>query len=244
MPRIRGLIGILLFAGLWQFFSASNSLLLPALTDIISVFFKSLVEGDLLRDIIDSTCRVVAGVCVALSIALPLGILSSLWKSLPEYCSGLVEMIRPIPPIAWAPIAIIAFGIGDAPAIAIVALGAFFPLWFGIVQGLKNIKGSHLYAAKSLGANYRLVFTDIIVPSVMPFFLHGLRLSVGLGWFCVVAAEMLGASSGLGYAVQLSSLNLEMERLYTYLVTIGLTGYISNSFLMYFDTRYGSGRHE
>ena len=111
----------------------------------------------------------------------------------------------------------------------------FCPTWFGVLQGLKEVREQHLRAAYSLGCSRILLVTDVIVPSVLPYFVHGLRLGVGLGWFCVVAAEMMGASTGLGYGVQLSSLNLEMERLYVYLFVIGLIGLASNWLLLALD---------
>jgi ABC-type nitrate/sulfonate/bicarbonate transport system permease component len=239
MSWLRGLAGIALFILIWEISADQNSLLLPSWIDILAQLKGELVDGRLPGDIKASVVRVAAGVALATFIALGLGVLSWFLKSLPQYLNGVVELIRPIPPIAWTPIAIVALGIGNRPAVAIVALGAFFPIWFGVLQGIREVEESHLRAAKSLGAKGLLVFTDIVVPSAIPYLVHGLRLGVGLGWFCVVAAEMMGASSGLGYGVQLSSLNLEMEKLYAYLLVIGIVGYLSNASLEWLDQMLG-----
>lgn len=234
------MVGLLLFAALWELFSAGGSLLLPSLGAIAGALLDELRSGRLIPDAVSSTIRVISGVGVATLVSLLLGIISGLCATFPSYLRGIVELARPIPPIAWTPVAIIAFGIGNAPAIAIVGLGAFFPIWLGVLQGISEVKQSHLRAAYSLGCGKWLVLTDIIFPSALPYFAHGLRLGVGLGWFCVVAAEMMGASSGLGYGVQLFSLNLEMEKLYAYLFSIGAIGYLSHLLFEYLDKRAGA----
>lgn len=240
MAWLRPLIGLLVFALAWEWFASGNHVLAPPLASIFREFLHQATAGALFEDTAASTLRVIAGVLISVLIAWPLGVISAYCKSLPRYLGGVVELLRPVPPIAWTPIAIIAFGIGDRPAIAIVAVGAFFPIWFGVIQGLSEVKQAHLRAAWSLGCGKWLLLTDVIVPSSFPYLVHGLRLGVGLGWFCVVAAEMIGASSGLGYGVHLYSLNLELERLYVYLLAIGAVGYLSNLLLRWADLRVGS----
>lgn len=226
---IRPIVGLFIFVFLWTVFSSSNSLLLPPLEQVAITLINEVVDGRLVKDTIYSTARVLIGVGIATLISMILGLISGFWRNLPAFLKGVVEILRPIPPIAWTPVAIIAFGIGNKPAVAIVALGAFFPIWFGVLQGISEVKAPHLRAARSLGSGRWLLLTDILIPSIFPYFIHGLKLGVGIGWFCVVAAEMIGASNGLGYGVQIFSLNLEIEKLYAYLLTIGVIGYLSQS---------------
>lgn len=232
MINLRGVAGLIALIALWHFASLSNNVLVPPLSEILLQYQRLLSNQIIQTDIVASLWRIIIGVAISTTIAAVLGMVSAFWAEFAEYMSGIVELLRPIPPIAWTPIAIIGFGIGSKPAIAIVVIGSLFPIWMGIQQGLKEVKQSHLLAAGSLGASKFLVFTDVILPSVIPFFMHGLRIGVGLAWFCVIAAEMVGASSGLGYGIQLYSLNIEMSKVYCYLFTIGVLGLLSNSLLL------------
>ena len=236
---MRPAIGLAVLAIGWQVMSYQNPLLFPSLETLLLTLHREITSGRLIADATASTSRVIIGVIFAAALAGCLGLISGLFAKFSEYLYGLVELTRPIPPIAWAPVAIVFFGVGDAPAIAIVALGAFFPIWLGTIKGISEVKEAHRQAALSLGAGKWLLFTDVVLPSAWPYFLHGLGLGVGLGWFCVVAAEMLGASSGLGFGIQLFSLNLEMERLYIYLLSIGLLGFITHRGFLVINKKLG-----
>lgn len=238
----RSLIGLLVLLAVWVLFESSAGVLLPPLGDVISNIVDLAFRGWLLQDILASLYRVTVGVCVSFLLASLMALVSVYWKAFPDYVAGGVEVLRPVPPIAWVPLALVALGVGDKPAIAIVALGAFFPIWLGMVQGIRNVNPSHLHAAASMGCNQRLLLTNVIIPSALPDIAHGLRLGVGLAWFCVVAAEMMGAASGLGYGIQLFSQNLEISRMYVYLLTIGLLGYFSNMLLEHVSARLNSWR--
>ncbi len=228
----------------WFFLVPENFVLLPPLNEVVAAFAELWAQGLLLNDTIASLSRVLAGVAISTFISIVLGLITASWRGFADFFSGGIELIRPVPPIAWTPLAIIAFGVGARPAIAIVALGAFFPIWLGIKQGLGEVQRDHILAARSLGARWRALMVDVVVPSVLPYAFHGLRLGVGLGWFCVVAAEMMGASSGLGYGIQLFSLNIEMPKLYCYLVTVGVMGYTSNALLQIFDAKLSFWRSD
>lgn len=194
-------------------------------------------QGRLFADVAASVYRVSIGVGIALVLTLVLAALAVVVPRLSDVLSGPIELARPVPPIAWVPLAILVFGIGNASAAAIVALGAFFPMWLSTVRGVASIRHAHILTAMSLGARAPHLAAYIIVPSVLPHALHGLRLGVGMGWFCVVAAEMMGASSGLGHGVQLFSLNLEIANLYAYICMIGLLGFSLNVVLLGLERR-------
>lgn len=243
MINLRGIVGLVALFTLWHFASFSNNVLIPPVSEVFTQYQKLMANQVIQTDIVASLGRIIIGVAISTSIAIILGMVAAFWAAFSEYLSGVVELLRPIPPIAWTPVAIIAFGIGAKPAIAIVAIGSIFPIWMGIQQGLKEVKQSHLLAAGSLGASKVLVFSDVVLPSVLPFFMHGLRIGVGLAWFCVIAAEMVGASSGLGYGIQLYSLNIEMPKVYCYLFTIGVLGLLSNSLLLKLQSGVWQWRH-
>jgi ABC-type nitrate/sulfonate/bicarbonate transport system permease component len=222
----------------------SDVALLPPLMEVGTAVWKLLASGPLIEDASASIERVLSGVGISVCLSLTLAVGTALHRPIADYLHGVVELVRPVPPIAWTPIAVVSFGIGDRPAIAIVATGAFFPIWLGILHGLREVRPAHLAAAMSLGATRMRLIIEIIVPSVLPHAFHGFRLGMGLGWFCVVAAEMVGASNGLGFGIQLFSLNLEMEKLYAYIICVGVIGYISNVILLAIDRRLSLWREE
>jgi NitT/TauT family transport system permease protein len=224
-------IGIVLGVGIWAVVSSPDRPLLPPPEQVLKELYRMAATGTLVRDVGVSVQRVLLGLGLASCIAFALGLLTALWASFGLIIGGPIELLRPIPPLAWAPIAIMAFGVGDAPAVAIVAVGAFFPIWLGIAQGLSEIRLQHIMAARSLGASNATLLVAVVWPSMAPYVFHGLRVGAGLGWFSLVAAEMMGASSGLGYGIQVFSLNLEIIRFYAYLVMIGALGLTFNALL-------------
>ena len=228
-------IGLLLVA--WATLVHAGHVAIPPLSEVLSQLREVAGDGVLLRDAWASLQRVLEGVGVALLFTLLLGVPAALWPPVGHVLEGVVELLRPIPPLAWVPVAILAFGVGDKPAVAIVALGAFFPVWLGLHQGLAEVRRQHLLAARSFGASRWLQLTDVVVPTMLPFGFHGLRLGLGLGWFCVVAAELMGANSGLGYGVQLHSLNLQLGRTYVYIFSIALLGAANNFGMRWLELR-------
>jgi ABC-type nitrate/sulfonate/bicarbonate transport system permease component len=194
-------------------------------------------QGRLFADAAASTYRVLIGVSIALTLTVVLVAMAVLVRHLADIFSGPIELARPVPPIAWVPLAIMVLGVGDSSAAAIVAIGAFFPMWLSTIRGVAAIRHTHILAAQSLGARARHLAAYIVIPSVLPHALHGLRVGVGMGWFSVVAAEMMGASSGLGHGVQLFSLNLEIANLYAYIGSIGVLGFTFNILLVWLERK-------
>jgi ABC-type nitrate/sulfonate/bicarbonate transport system permease component len=222
--------GFLIFLTAWYLLVPAGNIYVPQLNEVVEALLRLANSGTLARDSLASFTRVMIGVFAALGIAITLAVISGMVKIVGSLLDSWVELLRPIPPIAWTPLALLVFGIGDAPAIAIVASGAFFPLWLGLRRGMQEVREQHLLAARSFGATRVVTLIDVILPSALPSAIHGLRVAIGLGWFCVVAAEMMGAPSGLGYGVQLFSLNLEIARMYGYLLVIGVLGAGINQF--------------
>lgn len=237
-PRGLGLVGILLAASLWFILVPPGGVFVASIGEVLEAFADLAGSGTLFLDTADSLKRVVSGVLIAFCVAVGLGTASYFFPLVGHIVSGPIEVVRPVPPIAWVPIAIVVFGIGDAPAVAIVGLGAFFPIWLAVFRGVLEVREQHLLAARSLGASPLQTFSRVVVPSVTPHVFHGLRLGVGLGWFCVVAAEMMGAQTGLGYGVQLYSLNLQIPRTYCYILTIGIMGFVLNVLIVSLQARY------
>ena len=148
-----------------------------------------------------SVSRVIIGFSIAGFLGVSLGLLIGCFKSMFEFFNPLIQFLKSIPPIAWIPLAILWFGIGEASKIYIIAYGAFFPIVLNTIFGVRSIDKTLLKMAKSMGLNGFILFKEIIFPGVLPSILTGLRIGMGVGWMCLIAAEMIGATSGLGYMI-------------------------------------------
>jgi ABC-type nitrate/sulfonate/bicarbonate transport system permease component len=231
------LAGIAGFLIVWTVASLrmGNAVLLPAPDDVLSGFISLIRDGTLLPDVAASLKRVLAGFAIASSVAVPLAIVMALVRPVRLLLSPVVTFLRPIPPIAWIPIAIMWFGIGDAPSFFITAVAAFFPIFMNSYAGAHAVRPEHVHAARSLGAGQRALFMRIYLPSAMPLIATGLRIGLGQSWMAVVTAELIAAHSGLGYMIQANRLALETASVLVGMCVIGLLGAAMSAGLEYFE---------
>lgn len=172
---------------------------MPAPKAIIDVTLEFIRNGQLWTNITVSLIRVLEGFFLALLSAFIIGINAAIFPKFETFTDLVIQIIRPIPPIAWIPLAILWFGIGQGSKIFIIFLGAFFPVFINTVDGIKNIDSKYF----ELCAVYEVPKSDLIkkvvIPGALPSITTGIRLGLGNAWVCVVAAEMIGATSGVGY---------------------------------------------
>lgn len=220
------LAGIALFLGIWTGASRhlGNPILLPDPGAVIAGFFDLLGDGTLVADVAASMKRVVGGFLIASALAVPLALVMAFYRPIDLLVSPIVSFLRPIPPIAWIPIAILWFGIGDPPSYFITALAAFFPIFISSYAGGHAVRPEHVHAARSLGAGPRALFARIYLPSAMPMIATGLRIGLGQSWMAVVTAELIAAQSGLGYMIQANRLALETPLVLVGMCVIGSLG--------------------
>jgi NitT/TauT family transport system permease protein len=161
-----------------------------------------LVErGILWRDIVDSLRRVAIGYFAALALGIPLGLLFGWYPSLNQIVNPVVQILRPISPIAWIPVAIIFFGIGDDAAVFLVFLGAFFPIVVSCVDAVANVPLIYRRAGSNFGLTGPQLLARVVFPAALPQILVSLRIALGIGWLVVVAGEMIAVDSGLGFLI-------------------------------------------
>lgn len=152
-------------------------------------------------DIEDSLRRVAIGYIAAAFIGIPLGLCLGWFPSANQVVNPLLQLLRPISPIAWIPVAIIFFGIGDKPAIFLVFLGAVFPIVVACAGGVSNVPHIYRRAARNFGLSNLQLLWRVVFPAALPQILVGLRIALGIAWLVVVAGEMIAVDSGLGYLV-------------------------------------------
>jgi sulfonate transport system permease protein len=172
---------------------------MPAPERVLKTTIDFIRDGTLPAHIAISALRVGEGFLIALALALALGISIGLSKKLEIITELIVQVIKPIPPIAWIPLSILWFGIGEASKLYIIIVGAFFPILLNTVDGIKNIDSRYFELSKVYEVQYSRVVARVVLPGALPFIMTGIRVGLANAWICVVAAEMIAATKGIGY---------------------------------------------
>jgi len=218
------------------------------LFDVAQAFMRLLLEGDsqgtyLVEHILASVYRVTIGFLAAALTAIPLGIIIGRYRLADSVFGPVVEAMRPIPPIAWIPISLLMFpgNIIGAQSF-IIWVGAFFPILINTTTGVKRTEPVHIDAAKTLGASAktlgaseRHILGKIVIPSAGPEIFAGLRIGFGIGWMCLVAAEMLRGSVGLGYLIWIMWQVGRTGAVITGMLLIGLIGFLITYAFLYIE---------
>lgn len=229
---------------LWQFIAMITHDL--SLLDVANSFVRLTFEGDvegrlLIEHTTLSVIRVTIGFIIASMTAVPLGIAIGRYKAADAIFGPVVEIMRPIPPIAWIPLSILIFGRGIIftdiyfTQIFIIWIGAFFPILLNTVAGVKRTNPVHLNVARTFGATERQILGKIVIPSATPEIFAGFRIGFGIGWMCLVAAEMIGSGLGLGYMVLISQTWGRIGETISGMIVIGIIGFLITYMFLYFE---------
>lgn len=188
---------------------------------------------------LQSLYRVFAGFFIAALLAIPLGIIMGWSRSLRESVTPLIEVLRPVPPLAWIPLAILWFGIGFKSSVFIIFLGCFFPIILSTISGVLSIDSILIDASKTLGARKKEIFLKVLTPGSLPSILTGLRIGLGIGWMTLVAAEFTGVKSGygLGYMIMTARDIQRPDEVIAGMAIIGLIGYSLDLLLRGIESR-------
>ena len=203
-----------------------NPYILPGPIEVCTSAWDLIISGKLLKNTIDSLFKVFSGLILAGIVAIPLGILIGWYKTLEDLCSFVISILRPIPPIAWIPFSILWFGIGTVPAVFIIFMGCVFPILVYTIDGVKRTDKVLIESAQTLGASDRKVLTRVVLPSVFPYIVSGLKVGVGIALMCTISAEMIGSSSGLGYMILQATSRFDPGTTVVGMIVIGLIGLI------------------
>jgi NitT/TauT family transport system permease protein len=175
-----------------------------------------------------SAYRVFAGFLIAAVLGVVLGSLIGWFRLFSDLLDPIIQMLRPIPITAWVPFAVIFFGIRDASAFFLIALGAFFPIVVNTAAGVAGTPKLLVRAARMLGIRRYMLLPRVVLPSAMPFIFTGLRLGIGLAWVLVIVAEMLAVKSGLGFAMWDAYYFLRMDVIIAAMLSVGVLGFLSD----------------
>jgi len=226
----------------WQILSdyiVQNKFILPSFTDAVLAFIALYASGVLWIDILTSLMHFGIGLALALVIGVPLGICIGWFDKINQLLDPLIEIIRPIPPLAWIPFAIVWFGLTNFSAGFVIFIGAVFPILINTYEGFKSIPRVFVEAGKMLGCTKSLsLIRYIALPAALPHLAAGFRIASGVAWMCLVAAEMFGVSRfGLGQKIWWYYNLHQMDNVLVYMLILGFIG-----LLVDYIFRYGMER--
>ena len=223
--------------------------LIPTPVETFQTFVRLIFEGEsvlgktLQEHALASLTRVLESALIAFIIGIPIGIAVGWYRRFDYFASTLIEIFRPIPPLAWIPLTYVLFSAyGNTVLLAqifIVALGVFFPTVLNIVTGVKSVDPILIDVAKALGANERQILTKVVAPAIVPSMITGMRIGLGVGWASIVAAELVGGSgTGLGYFIMsMYEVGGRLPEIISGIIMIGIVGFIMSEGILYLQKR-------
>ena len=196
------LAGIALFVVVWHVaVVATGAPLVPTPWQAVRAIGELAQKGLLFKYVVASLFRVTWGYLLALMIAVPLGVTLGMSSMAQAALSPYLQILRPISPLAWIPIAILWFGVGDLSAVFLIFLASFFPLAFAAMQAVQTVEPVYFAAGRNFGLSRWQLLGQVVLPAVLPQLIVGMRIALGIAWLVVVAAEMIAVNSGLGFLI-------------------------------------------
>ena len=226
--RIRPVVFIAFLLVLWQFGVRNTpGHLLPTPWETVGGIIDLVRHGLLLKYVAASLFRVSWGFVGAAVLAIPLGLMIGWYRRSELAFNPLIEIFRPISPLAWIPISILWFGVGDASAVFLIFLSCFFPLLITAINGVQRIPSVYVNAGRNFGLNHAELVYRVLYPAVLPQLITGLRITLGVAWLVVVAAEMIAVNSGLGFLiVDARNAGNRYDEVVAGMVLIGIIGWL------------------
>lgn len=212
-----------------------NPYLLPPPLQVFKSAWETLQSGELLEAVSISFTRIGVGFVLGCIVGIACGLVMGSFRLAGEFLDPLIELVRPISPVAMIPIAIIWFGIDEASKYFIIAYGVFFVTLINTIAGVRHTPLVRKRAAQSLGAGTWQLFYRITLPSAMPFIVTGMRVALGGAFMSVIAAEMIAANTGIGYFIMQARLLVQTERIFVGLMMLGVSGFLTDRLFRYFS---------
>jgi len=228
----------------WEWIATSGTMermLMPTLEDLakmaIETFTKPFAGYSIYEHVYMSLWRVAAAFAVSLALAIPLGLAAGWFRICKAIFDPAVEFLRPIPPLAFIPLFVLWFGMGEVSQVLVLVMCGFFPIFINLITAIRSTDATLIKAGWVLGANNRQVLMEVILPSAVPYLLAAIRISLGVMWATVIAAELVYAEVGIGHVLEWSRRYLQTSRL---IISMIITGVIS--VVLDQGVRYGEAR--
>ncbi|OUM90129.1 MAG: sulfonate ABC transporter permease [Bacillus thermozeamaize] len=232
------MIGVFALILVWQgivLIGKYEESLFPPPAKVLQGIVSLIQNGTLFVHLKVSLFRFVIGYLSAVILAVVLGLILGRMQRLWAIVDPIVQVLRPISPIAWSPFIVLWFGIGDAPAIVIIFLAAFFPVLLSTISGVRRVDQTYLKVAQNLEIRKHHLLTKIIFPAAFPSIANGLHLAIGTSWIFLVSGEMVGAQSGLGYLIVDARNLLRLDLVFAGIIFIGICGLLLDKLIRLFE---------
>lgn len=234
-----------IIVGVWAAvteFGVVDSVLLPSPTAVIRAFMRIAREGynktALWQHLLISFRRLFIAVFFAVITAVPLGLVSGYSKRFRAIIDSIVQFYRPLPPLAYYTLLVFWMGIDDSSKVMLLFLAAFAPIYLSCVSAVTNVQEDYILNARSLGANRRQVFYHVVLPASLPQTFVGIRTAMGFAYTTLVSAEMVAATSGIGWMVIDASRYLKSDVIFVGIIIMGITGILMDRGLLYLENRF------
>lgn len=232
------IISFIIFLLLWQcviWIGHYQPILLPGPLLVAKSIWHFIISGEIFTHLGISLFRFFIGFIIAIIIGVPVGFLLGRSNTLFDAIEPLLQLIRPISPIAWSPFVVLWFGIGSLPAMAIIFIAAFFPIVFNTIKGIRNVEPQYLKIAANLNVTGWQLYKHILFPGAFKHIMGGIHMAVGTSWIFLVSGEMIGAQSGLGFLIVDARNMLNLEDVLSAIFFIGLFGFMIDRFISYLE---------
>jgi len=233
------------FLLLWQFapqLGWVDRTFLPPFTEVVDALWGLAVTGELWTDVRASLTRSLAGFAIAVSLAVPVGLVIAWYRHIAQILSPLLALFLNTAPLALLPVFTLILGIGETSKIAIVAYAAFWPVLYNTIGGAKNVDPLLIRSARSLGVSNLRLFHKVILPAAVPPIFTGVRLAGATAILVIISAEFVGAKAGLGYLIMNSQFNFQIPQMYAGTVSVALVGVAFNTLLVSLERRFSAWR--
>lgn len=234
----QGAVGVASFFIVWQLARWIGIMaLIPGPVEVAAAVPREMSQEGYWLSWTSSAQRVFAGFFAAAILAITLGVLMGMSRKLRDTTFTFLEILRPIPPLAWLPLAILFWPSPEMTMMFLTFLGAFFPIFINVLAGIDNIDMRYVQAARSLGSSQATLFWRVMVPGALPSLFTGLSIAIGITWEVVIAAEMASGQRGLGYLTWNAYMSHSMVGILVGMLSIGLAGMVSSGLMSWMGTR-------
>ncbi len=237
---IRKSFALMIFFLVWELLPTSgliNRAFLSSPSEVFVTLIRLIITGELWIHTSISLQRAFIGFSLAVLTMIPLGFLMGWYRGFEEISDGLVQALRQVSSLSLFPVFLLFFGIGEITKIAVIFWGTQWPILLNTINGVKNVDPLLIKSARSMGSNDMSIFKKVVLPSSLPSIIVGLRLGATHAILVLVAAEMIGATSGLGYSIKNWEYNFMIPEMYVAIITLAVLGLITNYALVYLEKK-------
>ncbi|MHB8065892.1 MAG: ABC transporter permease [Ruminiclostridium sp.] len=241
------LYAILIFLALWEItarLKIINPIFLPPFSSVVAAFWQLLTNGNLITHLLVSLGRSLAGFSIGVTIAIPLGLIIGWFKRFERFIDPLMQTFRNLSVLALLPVFVLILGIGEVSKVAVITWAVLWSVILNTIDGVKNVDSQLIKAARSMGISNTVLFVKVILPGALFSIFTGIRISATTSILVLIAAEMLGANTGLGYLLFFFQSNIKIPEMFSIIIVLALLGLLVNYTLVLLEKRLFKWREE